>query len=494
VLDRIGQRLPQPLTLFLITLTAVSVSLAFVKGLQDPDYFWHLQTGELIARSGLPSHDPFSFTYGGPWTLHEWLGELLIFRMVDGMGPVATLAAFALLPPATLSILAVALRRDGVPIRAVVAATLICGTVLIPYVTVRPQLFSWLLLAVVLAILGRLRPTSARVLVALPPLFILWANLHGLYVIGLGVVGVYVLFTLLGATDLSTRKGRVVLAGVASLLASAVTPAGPAGLLYPLRYVDSGDWGLAHIPEWQSPNFHDLVQVPLLVLILGLAVVGQRGPAWVRTIAYLGVIGALLANRNVPVAAVACLPALAIGLGRWLPDRPSARNADGSRRVVETLAAALLVVGALAAIPATPGFAEVLLGRYPAAGVEQLHQLQPASRVVAEYGWGGYVIQSLYEDGARVFVDGRNDMYPEAILRDYSTIRAADPGWQAIVDRYAADAMLFPPEAPIVKGIAQAAGWCEAYRDARQVLLLRSCAGAARNSGRAIARTTGMSL
>ena len=493
MLDRIGQRLPQPLTLFLITLTAVSVSLAFLKGLQDPDYFWHLQTGELIARSGLPSHDPFSFTYGGPWTLHEWLGELLIFRMVDGMGPVATLAVFGLLPPATLAILAVALRRDGVPIRAVVAATLICGTVLIPYVTVRPQLISWLLLAVVLAMLIRLRPRSARMLVAFPLLFILWANLHGLYVIGLGVVAVYVLFTVVGATDMSMRKGQVALAGVASLLASAVTPAGPAGLLYPLRYIDSGDWGLAHIPEWQSPNFHDLVQIPLLALILGLAVVGQRGPTWVRAVAYLAVVGALLANRNAPVAAVACLPALAIGLGRWLPERQSSRAA-GSRRLLETVAAALLVVAALAAIPTTPGFAGVLLSRYPAAGVEHLRQLQPASRVVAEYGWGGYVIQSLYKDGARVFVDGRNDMYPEAILRDYSTIRAADPGWQAIVERYKADAMLFPPQAPIVKGIAQAAGWCEAYRDARQVLLLRSCAGAVRNSDRAIARTTGMSL
>jgi hypothetical protein len=476
VLDRIGQRLPQPLTLFLITLTAVSVSLAFLKGLQDPDYFWHLQTGELIARSGLPSHDPFSFTYGGPWTLHEWLGELLIYRMVAGIGPVATLAVFALLPPATLAILAVTLRREGVPIRAVVAATLICGTVLIPYVTVRPQLISWLLLALMLAMLIRLRPTSARQLVALPPLFILWANLHGLYVIGLGVVAVYVLFTVLGATEMSMRKGQVVLAGVVALLASAVTPAGPAGLLYPLRYIDSGDWGLAHIPEWQSPNFHDLVQIPLLALILGLAAVGQRGPTWIRIVAYLAVVGALLANRNAPVAAVLCLPALAIGLGWWLPDQQSSREAPGFRRVVETVAAAVLVIGALAAIPATPGFAGVLLGRYPAAGVEHLRQLQPASRVVAEYGWGGYLIDSLYKDGARVFVDGRNDMYPEAILRDYSAIRAADPGWQGIVDRYAADAMLFPPDAPIVKGIAQAAGWCEAYRDARQVLLLRSCA------------------
>jgi hypothetical protein len=482
VLDGIGRRLPQPLTLFIASLTAVSVSLAFLKGLQDPDYFWHLQTGELIAQSGLPSHDPFSFTYGGPWTLHEWLGELLLYRMVDGIGPVATLAAFALLPPTALGVLAIAARREGVPIRAVVAATLVCATVLVPYVTVRPQAFSWLLLAVILAILIRLRPASARMLVALPPLFVLWANLHGLYVVGLGVMGVYALLSLLGVTPMSARKAPVLVAGVASLLASALTPAGPAGLLYPLRYVDSGDWGLAHIPEWQSPNFHDLVQLPLLALILGLAIVGHRGPTWVRAMAVLAIIGALLANRNAPVAAVMCLPALAIGLGPWLPDRQSEREAPGSRRVVETIVAGLVIIGALTAIPAAPGFRGVLLGRYPAAGVERLRQLQPESRVLAEYGWGGYVIRSLFADGTRVFVDGRNDMYPEAILRDYSALRSADPGWQQIVDRYGVDAMLFPPDAPIVKGIAQAAGWCEPYRDPRQVLLLRSCEGATSGS------------
>lgn len=477
MLDRTGQRLPGPLTLFLLSLTAVSVSLAFVKGLQDPDYFWHLQTGELIARSGLPTHDPFSFTYGGAWTLHEWLAELVIYRMVDGIGATATLGLFALLPPAALGVLALAARREGVPVRAVVAGTLLSAAVLIPYVTVRPQLFSWLLLAVVLAIFMRLRPASARTLTVLPPLFVLWANLHGLYVIGLALVAVYALLTMIGATEMSARKVPVLIASFASVIASAATPAGPAGLLYPLRYVDSGDWGLAHIPEWQSPNFHDLVQLPLLAMILGLAVVSQRSPIWIRTVAYLAVIGALLANRNAPVAAVMCLPALAIGLGRLLPERQSVPHAPGSRRVIETVVAGLVIIVALAAIPGARGFGGVLLGRYPAAAVDRLRELQPASRVVAEYGWGGYVIRALYADGTRVFVDGRNDMYPEAILNDYSAIRSADPGWQQIVDQYRVDALLFLPDAPIVKGVAQAAGWCEVYRDPRQVLLRRCGAG-----------------
>jgi hypothetical protein len=117
---------------------------------------------------------------------------------------------------------------------------------------------------------------------------------------------------------------------------------------------------------------------------------------------------------------------------------------------------------------------ETIARRYPVAAVDLLERVDPDVSVVAEYGWGGYLIHELYRSGGRVFVDGRNDMYDEAILEDYSLIRDAKPGWERLVERYGVEAILFPPERPIVRGFAQQAGWCEAYADERQVLLLRS--------------------
>ena len=93
----------------------------------------------------------------------------------------------------------------------------------------------------------------------------------------------------------------------------------------------------------------------------------------------------------------------------------------------------------------------------------------------AEYGWGGYVIWRLHDQGAHVFVDGRNDMYSQQVLEDYSAIRAADPGWQELAARYNVDAILLPPDTTLTRGPANDAGWCEVLRDERQVLYLRSC-------------------
>ncbi|HEX2221762.1 MAG TPA: hypothetical protein VHK06_04490 [Candidatus Limnocylindria bacterium] len=449
-----------------------------IKGQWDSDYFWHLTTGELIVRSGeIPRLDPYSFTWGGEWTTHEWLSEVAIFALVSTLGVPVTLGIFGLLPPLALGLLAVTMLRQGVATRAVVVATLLAGLVLIPYVAIRPQVISWTMVAALLALLIAVRPATSRLLGLLPLLFVLWANLHGLYVIGLGIVGLYCLFTLIGATPMAPARLSVLAAAVASFAASALTPAGIAGLWYPLRYLDGQDWGLAHIPEWQSPNFHDAVQLPLLGLIVALALTVERVPQrWIQVLALGALVGALFANRNIPVLAVASMPALAIGMqnsGGWLTRRGD--GDDPRRRLVEVAAAAAVAAGAIAAIPASAGARGLVLDAYPVLGVRTLIEHRPDARVVAEYGWGGYVISQLFDRGGRVFVDGRNDMYPEQILRDYSALREGDPGWEEIVSRHRVEAMLFPPEAPIVTGIAQLAGWCEAQRDATQVLLLREC-------------------
>ena len=63
--------------------------LLFGTQLNDPDYFWHLKAGEYIfANRGLPSGDPFSYTFHGqPWALHEWLFEVALYGVFALLGP-----------------------------------------------------------------------------------------------------------------------------------------------------------------------------------------------------------------------------------------------------------------------------------------------------------------------------------------------------------------------------------------------------------------------
>jgi hypothetical protein len=484
---RILQRLPSPTWILIAALGGVLFAITISKGVQDPDYFWHVTTGKLTATSGqVPSVDPFSFTWAGqPWTPHEWLSELLIYALVSTIGDVGALIVFGAFPALIFAVLAYTLRQRRVRPLAIGVSCGVAAFVLVPYVTLRPQAVSWLLIAVLIGILWGLRPERPRRVLVVIPLFVLWANLHGLYVVGLGVLALFVLFTLIGRTQMGTERRWVLGAGAGAVLASMLTPAGPIGILYPLRYINAGDWGLENIQEWQSPNFHEPAHMGLLVLIIAVAINGGRAtPVWLAALSYIGIAMSLLALRNAPVAAVFVVPTLAMGLSSrleaWRPNgvrvvRPSLAL---GRRVIEIVAAiAVLLAAWLVVLPPQPDavVAAERSRRFPVAAVDRLSAVQPEARVLAEYGWGGYVIFRMYESGGRVFVDGRNDMYSEAILNDYSAMRAADPGWQDLVESYGVDAMLFPPETTVTRGPALSEGWCEAYRDDEQVLYLRSC-------------------
>jgi len=483
--------LPSPVAILALALGGVMFAITVTKGVQDPDFFWHITTGKLIAETGsVPNADLFSFTwYGQPWTPHEWLSELKIYWLVTGLGRIGALLVFGLFPAAIFAALAMALTRSvGARVMALALPFVLGAFVLIGYVTLRPQAVSWLLLAFLIWALLEARPDRPRRLLLLVPFFVLWANLHGVYVIGLGVVGAYTLFTLLGRTPMAPARGWVLATLIGAIGASMVTPAGPIGILYPLRYVEGGDWGLANIAEWQSPNFHEPAHMGFLLMIVALGLNGGRAtPGWLVMLSWVGVAMGLLALRNAPIAVVFAMPTLVMGLEarlrerderRGKPARPMAPSRALGRRVMELATAVVIVVGSAAVLvprDLDAAIDENIGERFPVAGVARLLDLAPDANVFAEYGWGGYVIWNLHETGGRVFVDGRNDMYSQQVLEDYTAIRAADPGWEELAGRYGVEAILLPPETTLTRGPAESAGWCEVLRDEWQVLYLRSC-------------------
>ena len=171
------RRLPSPTVVLVAAAGLVLLAVVIGRGINDPDYFWHVTVGRLITTSGIPSVDPFSFTwFGQPWTPHEWLGEVLISVVQDAIGPMGMLVAFGLLGTVTLGFVALLLARRGARTLAVAAPVILGAGILASYLTVRPQALS-----------GRCWPRSsrgwtrcarsaARWALLLPLLFVAWAT------------------------------------------------------------------------------------------------------------------------------------------------------------------------------------------------------------------------------------------------------------------------------------------------------------------------------
>ncbi|HEX8969547.1 MAG TPA: hypothetical protein VF937_16810, partial [Chloroflexota bacterium] len=208
----------------------------------DPDYGWHLRTGQLIAEQhAVPRTDPFSFTAtGNAWNDHEWLTELGMFVLQQQVGYVANVLAFGALMALTGLVMFRTCRVWGVGELTSIALVLWAFGMSLPSAGVRPQTITRLLLAVTALVLTiYLRGGSRRWLWVLPPLFALWSNLHGGFVIGLGLLGLSVLgqvslgLTRRGApSDASRSWAPLILVTLACIAASVVNPQGPQALLY----------------------------------------------------------------------------------------------------------------------------------------------------------------------------------------------------------------------------------------------------------------------
>jgi hypothetical protein len=469
----VSRSLTRPVALF-IAIAGTLASIAVIRGLFDPDYFWHVATGRLILETWrIPTTDPFSFTWNGePWIPDQWLAEVAIAAGERTIGTGAMLAAFGIVAALAPAFVAAAALRSGARVLVVVAATALVTASIIPQATIRPQALSFAFMGLVLALLMRAAPESRYRLWILPVAFLAWANTHGFFVIGLGVGLVYLVATLAGRTAMAPHRTLVIGVALSSLLATMVTPSGPQGVLYALSFADPGDVGAQRIMEWQSPNFHNLQFLPLLVLIGWVLLAGiRRAPGWIVVIGLVGALLGLLAARAVGIGSLMIMPLLtmqAIGVA-------SAADPQDRFRGYMELGAATAIAVVLVAAAFLRGPVTVDPRRVPTAATDVLRERAPASRVLATYEWGGYLINELHDSGGTVFVDGRMHKYQPQVMADYLAIVDADSGWQRLMDAYDPDVLLLSPDATVVKGPAQDAGWCEAYRDERQVLLLRDC-------------------
>ena len=168
----------------------------------DPDYWWHLRTGEIIVDTlSIPLHDTYSFTAAGAGLLnHQWLSEAFIYLSVSSFGYAVTLGLLIALTLASFGLMQRLLLRLGTP--PMIALGLVGLGMLIssPFWTVRPQLLSWFLLAVFINVLiDRNRPAWMLV-----PVLVLWANLHLGFLLGLGIVGLWFL-----SRAWEARSGRI---------------------------------------------------------------------------------------------------------------------------------------------------------------------------------------------------------------------------------------------------------------------------------------------
>jgi hypothetical protein len=108
---------------------------------------------------------------------------------------------------------------------------------------------------------------------------------------------------------------------------------------------------------------------------------------------------------------------------------------------------------------------------YPVEGADFIRQHYPEARMFNSYAWGGYLINALYPQ-QRVFIDGRADMYGDALVEDYVKVVTIQSGWQDVLDRYDVDLVIIERESALATVLRDSPTWHSAFSaDAEEVFV-----------------------
>lgn len=491
-------RLPLDLLWPLVILAGFGVYVSLIP--QPPnDYWWHLKIGELIYTTGrVPTTNLFAWTLPAetPFFYGAWLGELLLYWLYRWGGAALTLCARTGLVLSTFWLMATAARRRSGSWR-IAALVLALGALMsLNNLIVRPQIWSWWPFMVFLLLLsafaaGRL---SWRWLLLLPPVMAFWVNVHGAFILGFVLLGIFGvgegLRRLLNHPGARSWKewGGLALSGALTALAMLVNPRGFEIVRYVIGLMtDPPSQKL--IVEWQSPTPGGIANtafyLSLLILLL-VFIYSRYRPTLTEALLLAGFLWlAWSGQRYVIWFALVAMPLLAQAIAelgvrvRWAPPQRSWLN---------TALAGLLFVPVLLVQPwfveALPlpetYWAQVWRGSEagplmdtgtPVGAVAYL-RAHPGGRLFNEMGYGSYLIWALPEQG--VFIDPRVELYPYEQWLDYIRIGQGTRALELLA-QYGADRVLLDVKLQdeLVRVLENAHEWRKEYADEYAQLWVR---------------------
>jgi hypothetical protein len=468
-----GVRLTQSaerVSLSLLAFLVVFAAVAFVVPvLGDGDSWWHLGAGRWIVEYlAIPDTDPFSHSRpGNPWHAHEWGAEVLMWLAYRWGGLAGVIALVGLAAGASAGLLASFVKRHLAPWPAMLV-TMVAVLCLLPSALARPHLIALPILVAWLAAMLRAREAGRPPPLPLTVLMVVWANLHGSFLLGLALIVPLALEAVIAAEDRRSALGAWSKFGLVSIAASFATPFGLTAYWFPLQIASMDS--LQHIQEWRPSTIGDdplFFGVVLATIAMFLAL-GVRFPP-LRALIFVGLLFMALSHaRHQFVFAFLGWLVAAEPLGSALAGRRARRTAEASmtdRRVMVGLMAACgLAVLVRLAIPA--GLEE--RHRLPLAIIARVPPELRQAPVFNEYSFGGPLVFS----GIRPFIDGRADMYGDAFVREYlDAARGSTEAWRRIAGRHDIRWTILPPGSPLI-GELERSGWRRILADERAVIHL----------------------
>ena len=431
----------------------------------------HLQL--ILSTWHFPTHDIYSFTvHGNPWIAYEWLGEV-VMGFASRWGVAGLLGLLSALG----GILLLLMYIYGTVYTGNMKASVVASAIMLPLTTVfftlRPQLFGYCFLVILLILMELYRQGHEKVLWFIPPLFLIWVNTHGTFFIGLGILGVFWLCGLfnfewgeLEAKPWTRNQSRnLLLTILASVAVLPLTPYGTQLAAYPLEMPLLQPLNIKSIQEWQPISLGPAYGKAFLLMILALFLVQlfwkQRFRLFDLVFLLVCIGEAAIHLRFLIVLIFAFLPWLARVVSRWTS--PYQPNKD--KYALNVALIALVVFGLIYTFPSQKRIDKRLGKTYPLKAIAYLKTHHVPEPMLNQYGWGGFLIWT-FGTSHPVFIDGRADIYEYGgVLRDYLDVTSLKHDTPLVLAKYKIRSVFMPGNSPLATYLRALPGWSVVFED-----------------------------
>jgi hypothetical protein len=446
----------------------------------DPDLWGHVRFGQdLFATGRVVRPDPYSYLTGDQaWINHEWLAEAVFAAAYDALGAPGLIALKTAAALAILGLIARHLGGWGGAHALVLVAT--AGLLLPWFAAMRPQLFTYLGVLLVLLAICRAEQGRTRALWWMPALFAVWANLHGGVLAGAALLLVWAASHAVGwaaRVDRSAAQWRR--AGASALLSLLALLATPYGVGLPAFLLATATVPRPDIAEW-SPIDVGSPYGAVYVIVLAVAGVSLYGSGRAKPIPLMAILAGaavspLLAVRHAPLFAIA----FAVLAGPYVVDCWAAARPAVRVRVPPALARALALACPIAAAAlialAVPHFRCIRIRPvdFPVAVIARLADSGVRGALVVHFDWGQYAIWHL---GPRIQVshDGRRETVYSRRARELNDRFTWGVGrWDELLGIEPVDLVLVSTRFPIANLMKRLPGWRLVQQDAGGALFAR---------------------
>ena len=473
----------------LLGLYVLAVLLTGVPGfIADPGVGWHLRAGEWMTKNlSVIRFDPFLFApQNKPWVDDQWLADIIFwllylaggFPLLHALGLMLCLAPY-------FFVLAPCLQRYSKSPTAISAVLLLACTNGALQWTLRPVLFSFWFYAILYVRLLRWfdeDPPVRSVFWQLPVLFLLWANLHPAFVLGLVLLAVYGVTFFAEAFQQREARIKLLRTVILFILCAAATIINPYGWKLHLSILSlaASSFFMQLNMEWLPPTLSETAFIPFFLsvfLFFYLVVKAKgRGPGavdWLLTLVLLFL--ACEHRRYIPYWIMSTIvPLLKLSAANPMcaqPLKPLRRLMKAVGTVDQTLQGSpnRLTAGALVVLcffAAMSGHLPFQPAQYSSYGSKEL---ESAAQVLAGENLEKVKIFNLPDDGGyliwrfapmlKVFIDDRNTLNGEEKYKESFRALAGSPAWADFSRKYGFNCVLIGGKSPLARELTAGTDW-----------------------------------